>query len=446
MIPCYRVLEVVLYSVLNFLPFLALAMYPFRKQMRFSPRVTNAMVVLITLLQIVIDLTIVFTSFDAGLLQLITTSIYAAFYFAAVRDHLGKLTFTMLVLSNVGNLVSVISKFLEGLIFGSLALEANRWSLCLCMVAVHLVITLPLFFYIKTQYAKIVQSQLFAWNYLWGVPVTFYMIWFYHLYLTGQSSPEVALNVSSVLFLLLINLGAFLVYHTEVLLLLEKENVLALNQQNHLLTMQTLQYDNLQNRIDEARQAKHDVRHHAYLIREYLRSGKLQELDAYLDNYCGSLPDTQTLVHCHNPAANALLSFFAQQAQNSSIDMDIFVQLPETLCLPDTALSVVLGNLLENALEACRRITEGERKITIRGKAEMGSVFFEITNTFEGVLRRNKEGKILSTKPGNHGLGLDSVSQLVKANGGILELEENQGIFRASVLLMEQPAPTDNPK
>ena len=446
MIPCYRVLEVVLYSVLSFLPFLFLAMYPFRRQLRFSAPVTNGLVVLIILLQIGIRLTIAFSSADAGLLQLLTTGIYTVFYFTAVRDHWGKLLFTLLALSNIGNLVTVSAMCMEGLLFGPIALETYRWSLCLCTLVVHLVITVPLFFYIRTVYIRIIQTQLFAWNYLWGVPTTFYVIWFYHLYMTGQSSPEVALNVSSVLFLLLINLGAFLVYHTEVLLLLEKENVLALNQQNHLLTMQTLQYDNLQNRIDEARQAKHDVRHHAYLIREYLRSGKLQELDAYLDNYCGSLPDTQSLVHCHNSAANALLSFFAQQAQNSSIDMDIFVQLPETLCLPDTALSVVLGNLLENALEACRRITEGERKITIRGKAEMGSVFFEITNTFEGVLRRNKEGKILSTKPGNHGLGLDSVSQLVKANGGILELEENQGIFRASVLLMEQPAPTDNPK
>lgn len=446
MIPFYRPLEVALFSVLNFLPFLFLAMYPFRKQLRFSGAVTNVLVVLITLLQIAMGLAVSFSSIDVGFLQLLTTGIYTAFYFTAVKDHWGKLLFTLLALSNVGNLVSVTAKCLEGLLFGPLALETYRWSLCLCMIAVHLVVTVPLYFYIRSLYTRIIQTQLFAWNYLWGVPTTFYVIWFYHLYLTGQSSLQVALNVYSTLFLLLINAGAFLVYHTEVLLVLEKENVLTLNQQNHLLTMQKLQYDNLQNRIDEARQAKHDVRHHTYLIREYLRSGKLQELDAYLDDYCASLPDTQSLVHCRHNAVNVLLSFFAQQAKKSNIDIDIFVQLPETLRLPDTTLSVVLGNLLENALDACRQVTEGEKKITIRGKAEMGSVFFDITNTFEGGLRRNKDGKILSTKSGNHGLGLDSVNQLVNANGGILEVETNQGIFRVSVLLTEQPAASDSVK
>ena len=443
MFPYYRLLEVALYSVLNFLPFLFLAMYPFRKQLRFSSTVTNVLVVLIAFLQIAMGLSVFFSSVDLGLLQLVTTGIYAAFYFTAVKDHFGKLLFTLLALSNVGNLVSVTAKCLEGLIFGPLALETYRWSLCLCMIVMHLIITVPLYFYIRNLYTKIIHTQLFAWNYLWAVPTTFYVIWFYHLYLTGQDSLQVALNVYSTLFLLLINAGAFLVYHTEVLLLLEKENVLTLNQQNHLLTMQKLQYDNLQNRIDEARKAKHDVHHHTYVIREYLRSGKLQDLEAYLDEYASTLPDSLPIVYCKHHATNAILDFFAQQAKTSGIELDVFVQLPEQIRLPETMLSVVLGNLLENALEACRQVTDGEKKIVVRGKAYMGLVFFIITNTFDGNLQRSKTGKFLSTKSGTRGLGLDSVSQLVAANGGILEIDTEQKTFRVSVML---PEPSDSPE
>ena len=110
MLPYYRVPEVALYSVLSFLPFLFLAMYPFRKHLRFSPAVTNLLVVLITLLQIAIGLAVAFSSTDAGLLQLLATGLYTAFYFIAVKDHLGKLLFTLLALSNVGNLVTVPEK------------------------------------------------------------------------------------------------------------------------------------------------------------------------------------------------------------------------------------------------------------------------------------------------------------------------------------------------
>ena len=117
--------------------------------------------------------------------------------------------------------------------------------------------------------------------------------------------------------------------------------------------------------------------------------------------------------------------------------MDIFVQLPELLNLPETTLSVVLGNLLENAMDACGSITSGEKKITVRGKAESGSVFFEITNTFQGELRRNKSGKFLSTKATGHGVGLESVIQLANDTGGMVELDAQNGLFRASVLILE---------
>lgn len=439
MIPFYRLLEVSLYSLLNFLPFLILALYPFRKQLRFSIPITSGFIVLISLIQIAIGLLASFSPLDSGVLSLLSTGLYVTFYFAVVKSRFDKLLFTILVLSNVSNLVVVSAKFLEGIFFGSLALEPYRWSLCVCLILMHLVVTLPLYFYINRQYAKVIHIQSSSWSYLWVIPAIFYLVWYYHLYLTGKSSLQVALDVQSTLFLLFFNLGAFFVYHTVVQLLLEQEKAQMLTQQNHLLTMHQMQYDNLQNRINEARQAKHDVRHHTHLIREYLRSGKLQELEAYLNNYEESLPDFQSLIYCQHYATNTLLGYYAQQAQSSGIDIDIFVQLPETIKLPETTLSVVLGNLLENAVEACRQITEGEKKITVRGKVNMGAVFFEITNTFHGTLRRSKSGKILSTKSNSRGMGLESVSQIVQAYGGMLEVNVKNETFCASVLLQEQP-------
>lgn len=436
-IPVYRLIEVVLYSLLNFLPFVLLALYPFRKQLRFSPKVTGFLVALICLIQIILGLFAAFSSVSAEVVTLLSTGIYALCYFFLVKARLGKVLFTLLVLSNIANLVVIISKCLEGLIFGAIALESYRWSLCLCMLLVHLLVTLPLFFYARSKYTAAMEIQSFSWVYLWIIPTTFYLIWYYHLYLTAQDSLQVALNVGSTVFLLLINLGAAVVYHTTVLLLIERDKAQNLSHLNHQLSIHKLQHENLQHRINEARQAKHDVRHHAHLIQEYLRAGKLQELEAYLDRYTASLPSTQSLIHCQHYATNALLGYFAQQAQDNGIEMDIFVQLPEIIHLPETTLSVVLGNLLENAIDACREITDGTRKITVRGKAEAGSVFFEVTNTFRGDLRRHKTGKLLSTKAFGHGVGLESVAQLANASGGMLELEDRDGIFRASVLIME---------
>ena len=439
MIPIYRYLEVGFYSLLNLMPFMLLAMYPFRRHLRFSTPVTRILLVVLSVGQFFLGCIAAFSPVGSEVLSLFSTVIYAAFYFFAIKHDIGCLSFVLLVFSNLGNLVSVSAKCIEGMIFGDIALEPYRWTMCVCMLMMHAVVTVPVGFYIRKFFTGEIPIQTRSWHYLWIIPATFYAIWYYHLYFSGQTALMVALDPYHAIFLLLINLGAFVVYHTAVLLLFAQQETAQLAHDNHLLSISTIQHENLQQRINEARQAKHDVRHHAYLMREYLRNGQLQELEAYLDKYCASLPETRSLMHCQHDATNVLLSYFAQQAADRKITMDIFVQLPEKIHLPETTISVVLGNLLENAMDACGKMTTGQKKITVRGKASMGSVFFEITNTYEGNLRKTKNGSFLSSKKGSgHGLGLKSVAQLVSSLGGILELDAKDGIFRASILLVEQ--------
>lgn len=438
MIPFFRFLEVAGYSLLSFAPFMFLAVYPFRRHLRFSPVVSTILVVLACMVQICLGLLATFSPLNPGILSAISTGIYAGFLFTLVKDRVGRLVFVLLVLSNAANLVAIASKCLEGFLFPALALEAYRWSLCLCMVIVHVIITIPLGFYIGKYFTSSIPIQTSGWSYLWIIPATFYVIWYYHLYFASRSSLQVALDVYNLIFLLFINVGAFVVYHTTILLLQALQKTQLLTEQNHLLSMHKLQYDNLQQRINEARQAKHDVRHHTHLIREYLRNGKIQELEAYLDNYTASLPEMQSLVYCQHYAINALLGYFHQQAKSQGIELDIFLQLPEKIDLPETTLSVVLGNLLENAIDACQDVPAARKRITVRGKANMGSVFFEITNPYVGDIHKSKSGSFLSTKESGQGLGLESVAQLAKHHGGMLELEALNGIFRASILLTEE--------
>ena len=438
MIPIYRFLEVGAFSMLNLMPFLLLAIYPFRRHLRFSHAVTNILIVVMALVQVCLGCIAAFSSIGSSVMSLASTVIYAGFYFFVIKDHLGRLSFVLLVFSNLANLVTVCAKCLEGLIFGSLALEAYRWSMIVCMLIMHVLITTPVAFYVHKYFTSSVPIETKSWCYLWIIPATFYVTWFYHLYFTGQNDLLVALDIHHAIFLVIINLGAFVVYHTAILLLFEQKKNAKLAQDNYLLSLQNIQYDNLQQRINEARQAKHDVHHHTHLIREYLRDGKLQELDAYLSQYSDSLPDTQSMIYCQHYETNTLLGYFVQQAQRHGITVDVFVQLPEKLRLPETTLSVLLGNLLENAIDACKEVTEGERKITIRGKANKGFVFFDISNNYAGTLNKTKSGEYLTTKKTGQGLGLNSVAQLVGYHDGILETGTSEQIFRVSVMLQEQ--------
>ena len=438
MIPFYRFLEVGAFSMLNMMPFLLLAMYPFRRRLRFDKTTTRILVAMMAVIQIGLGCLAAFSPVGSETMSLLSTMIYASFYFFVVKDHLGRLGFVLLLFSNLGNLVSVCAKCMEGMIFGSIALEPYRWSMLVCMVIMHLVITVPVAFYVHKYFNSGTPIQAKSWNYLWIVPATFYLTWYYHLYFSGMDPLMVALDIHHAVFLLIINLGAFVVYHTAIMLLLEQKKNNNLSQKNFVLSLHNLQQDNLQKRIDETRRMRHDIRHHAYLLREYLESGKLQELRDYVEQYCASLPNLQPILYCQNYEVNSLLSYFASRAQQNSITMDVRVLLPEKIGLPQTKLSVLLGNLLENAIDACNEVTVGERKITVRGRVDNGYVFFEVSNNYAGTLKRTLNGDYLSTKEKGHGLGLDSVAYLAKEFNGMFEADSKDNVFRVSVMLQEQ--------
>jgi hypothetical protein len=204
---------------------------------------------------------------------------------------------------------------------GDSTVDVYSWDLCFWIIIMHLAVTLPLYFYISKSYSSIVSTPLSIWGYLCSIPIIFYMIWFFYLYLSDKNSLQVAQDIQSTIYLVMINLSAFIIYHVAILLIKEKKKAQELIQQNNLLTVQKIQYDNLQNRINEARRARHDLRHHIHLIQEYLHSGKLQELEAYLADYTETLPDSVSLVYCKHYAINAILDFFASRAKENGIEL-----------------------------------------------------------------------------------------------------------------------------
>lgn len=433
--PFYRYLEVALYALLNFLPYLILALYPFRKQLRFSKPVIISLIFIISILQILTGICAAF-EINNAMLSILSTVLYAIFYFTATKVYFGKSLFTLLILSNMANLVMVFAKCLEGILFGSMAYESYRWTNSFCMLIGHLLFTTPVAVYFYKSYSvSINKPHNNVWRYLWLVPATFYLAWYWHLYGQGRSSLEVALEPVNTLFLLLIDIGSFVIYHMILRLIHELNKNMELEMKNHQLAMQTLQYENLRTKIAEARRAKHDIRHHITLMREYLHNGNLDELERYLDQYQKSLPSDSGLVFSNNYTLNTLLLYFAQEAKNYGIDYDVRIDLQENLWIPENDLSVLLGNLLENAIHACAEQSNGERKIIIRAKETENTIFLTIDNTFDGELKQSKDGSYLSTKLNGNGLGLMSVRSITEQYHGTFEIETQENLFCVSVAL-----------
>lgn len=164
--PVDRFLWVAIYSLLNFVPFTLLAVYPFRRALRFSETVTVILIVLLSLIQIALRAAAVFGGEDKGMLTGLATLAYAVFYFIVVRAHPGKMIFTLLVLYNIADLVVIDSKCIEGLIFGAdMAAQSYRWTASFTMLIVSMLVLLPLAVYFSKFYAVSINRQLAAQNY-----------------------------------------------------------------------------------------------------------------------------------------------------------------------------------------------------------------------------------------------------------------------------------------
>ncbi len=433
------VIETALYSLVNLMPYLIMLLYPFRDSYRFSRSVVRAIVILVALIQIALGMwAAYFPDTPSSVKSLTSTVIYIAFYFAAVKGSFGKQVFTLLMFSNISNLVVMMSKFFEGLFFPDMAVQQYRWTFTLMMLLFQIVFLTPLYFYYRRAYIPAIRGGTgqAIWKYMWIIPLTFYVLWSYIIYNSPLSALEMALLPQTAILILLINIGAFIIYHVVILFSAEQQKNLELKANNHMLEMRKLEYDNFKSKLSEVRRINHDVRHNIILMNEYLKNGRYEELERFFTEYLKTIPDNITLTYCSHYALNMLISYFAQLCAQDDIAFQCDVRITEQLELSESDLSVLVGNLLENAVEACRRIVDKERRIILRAKVENRTVLLiTVDNTYASEPLTNSDGVLASSKRADSGIGVESVKLIANKYNGQYRFGTSNGLFMASVML-----------
>ncbi len=433
----YRFIEITLYALLRIVPFLALMVYVFRKELRFSDPITWGALGAITLARIVCAF---FAYADESRINEANPGflLYVALSILLVKAHFGKSLFTMLMLNNFSTFTVVAAKSLEGVFFPELALELHRWSNSLMLLAVEALVLLPLFLYLSRVYKRSIEQNITqkVWNYLWCIPMTLYIVGYRNLFLAKETFQELALSLEYAFYSFLLAAGGMLIYTLVTSLINERVENDKLKEREYELGLQHTQYHNLQDRIEEARRAKHDIRKHIHVMSAYLKDKKYDELEVYLNRYKATLPEEVTLQFCENYAVNALLQYFCGYCKMIGAGFSASVNLSQDCGIPDEALTVVLGNLLENATEAC--VKEGTGAVmSVRSKTDETAVFFKIVNTCAIPPKKDGAGNFLSSKrKEGTGIGLDSVRKIAEAYNGMMKAGWEDGVFTVSVMLV----------
>ena len=436
----FRIFEIILYSCLNLLPYIGLAIYPFTEKLRFSKQKTISFIIILAAFQSIMGVYATTCSQgQKGLISLISTACYAAFYFVAVKEKFGKLVFVLLIVSNFANFVVMAAKWLEGQIFPQMAFQNNRWTFSVCTFVIQLIFV-PLMFIFFKKYIKevaYIETNANLWRYLWMIPATFYLFWYHGLYFNSKSSLELALNYVNLIFTFFINVGALLVYGVLVNALIEFEHNLKLRDENKQLALQNLRYDEMKKQMDVTRRARHDLRQHISVVYAMAQKNECEKIEEYLGTYLNHSYLKNPIIYCGNFALNAVLVYYVQQAENADIKINIDIALPNEISIKDADLTVLFGNLIENAIDACENVQKDKRSIELKiHRPNAGSIVFSIDNTFDGNIKMSGN-KFLSTKQNGSGIGIESAKYVVEKYNGDMKIVINANKFCVSGVLLQ---------
>lgn len=252
------------------------------------------------------------------------------------------------------------------------------------------------------------------------------------------ANPAIPQGQAMAIFLLITAAG-LVVYYINVRLALDtarrtrmESEMSAIERQ---LAMQAQSYAQLTQSIEAAKTARHDLRHHLAAIGTFAGEKDLDGLCAYLSEYEQTLTDENEWKVCDNYTVNAVVRYYLGHAKDAGAELDVKLVLPAKLGILDTDMTIVFGNLFENAAQAVAGQTDGRRFISARCGIEHRKLILTVDNSMEPIARQPK-----NANP-SLGVGQSSVTAVAEKYQGAVRFSCETDVYRASVY-MTIPADT----
>ncbi len=203
--------------------------------------------------------------------------------------------------------------------------------------------------------------------------------------------------------------------------------------QNDLMAKHVEEVENIYRQM---RGWRHDYHNHIQAVKAHLHLKQYEEIGAYLDGLDKDLTGVDTLVKSGNVMVDAILNSKLSIAAARRIAISAKALVPKDLPISEVDLCVILGNLIDNATEACVRLPDEEdRFLRVYIDILKEQLYISVTNSVSGTAKRS--GKTFLTTKGaeGHGFGLARVDKIAAKHGGFVNRQSEEGVFATEILL-----------
>lgn len=202
--------------------------------------------------------------------------------------------------------------------------------------------------------------------------------------------------------------------------------------QNELLDKH---YDEVETMYRKMRGWRHDYHNHIQTLKAHMELKHYKEAEDYLVMLAEDLSSVDTVLKTGNVMVDAILNSKLAMLREREIAVAVTAVVPEEVSISGVDLSVLIGNLLDNAMEACMQIEEKEERfVRIYIDILKKQLYISVTNSMKG--RAEKNGlRYLSAKGDLHGFGLIRIDSIVSKYHGYINRQNEQGVFATEVML-----------
>ena len=262
-----------------------------------------------------------------------------------------------------------------------------------------------------------------------------------------------------VFMILLINVFTYYLYDKAKKIVVDesiyKENILTINAQSladgyvignadrfsYGITLRN-QYYIRQNREskewwEELRKLRHNMKQHYILENTYLEKEDYEALKRYCSENLKFLDKKDFISNSGNLYIDSVVNYKADMAEKAGIKVTANTEVPQDAEMNAEDISICLGNLLDNAIEAVKELTE-DRVIRLWITTDGNNIAISIKNRYKNALHKSG-GRYLTSKEDDrmHGIGLSIVRQIVDQYAGEMEIREEDNVFDVMILMYD---------